>query len=293
MAIFEGSGVAIVTPFKNGGIDFETFGKLLDFQIQNGTKAIIVCGTTGEPCTMTDEEHIETIKFAIQHVKKRVPVIASTGSNNTAKVIKLSKEAQALGADGLMAVTPYYNKTTQAGLVAHYTAIADAVELPIIIYNVPSRTGLNILPETLSKLSYHPNIAAVKESSGNMEQVADIVRLCGDRLDVYSGDDSLIVPIIALGGKGVISVAANIIPKQVAELCEAAIKSDFALARKLQFEMDPLTDKLFCEVNPIPVKTAMGLMGMIEPFLRLPLYEMGEANKKALADAMRAYGLKV
>lgn len=292
MTIFEGAGVAIVTPFQNDAVDLDTYQKLIDRQIDLGIDAIITCGTTGEPSTMSYDERMSVIKCAIDHVAGRVPVIASTGGNNTREVIRASREAQALGADGLLVVTPYYNKATQAGLIAHYTAVADAVDIPIVIYNVPGRTGLNVTPETLKTLSKHPNIQAMKEASGNISQVSEMARLCGEDIDLYSGEDGLVLPIMSLGGKGVISVVANVMPKETHDLCAAALAGDYAKARALQFRLNPLIAKLFCEVNPIPVKTALAAMGLCSDELRLPLCAMGEENKQKLLAAMREAGVQ-
>ncbi len=291
MRIFTGSGVALVTPFTSSGVDFEAYGRLIEFQIENGTDALIACGTTGEPSTMTVDERQAVIEFAIQKAAGRVPVIASTGGNNTKEVIHASKAAQAAGAKGLLVVTPYYNKCTQNGLIAHYTAVADAVDIPIIVYNVPSRTGLNVLPQTLAAMSYHPNIAAMKEASGNISQVGEMIRLCEDRLSVYSGEDGIVLPLMALGGAGVISVVANILPRQMHDLTAAMLRGDLDTARKLQHGMNPVIRLLFCEVNPIPVKAALCMMGMCSGDVRLPLTTMEDAHKQALRSAMISYGM--
>lgn len=293
-AIFEGAGVAIVTPFDaDGQIDFDTYGKLIDFQIQNGTDAIIACGTTGEPSTMTAQERESVIAYAIERTAGRVPVIASTGGNNTAEVIRASQSAQSAGANGLLVVTPYYNKATQNGLIAHYTAVADAVDIPIIIYNVPGRTGLNMAPQTLAALSHHKNIAGMKEASGNIAQVSEMIRLCEGRLAVYSGEDGIVVPLMALGGRGVISVVSNILPRQTHDMAAAMLRGDYETARALQFRMAPIISLLFCEVNPIPVKAALSMMGLCENSLRLPLTPMEAAHQDALRSAMRDFGLDV
>jgi len=289
--LFKGSGVAIVTPFTKDGINFDKLSKLIEWQIENKTDAIIICGTTGESSTMTDNERREAIKFTIEMVNKRVPVIAGTGSNNTAYSIELSKYAEEQGADGLLLVTPYYNKTTQKGLIEHYTAIADEVNIPIILYNVPGRTGLNILPKTVQELSKHKNIKAIKEASGNISQVAEIARLCDDDFYIYSGNDDIVVPILSLGGKGVISVIANILPKDTHDMVISYLQGDIEKARKLQLNMKELIDALFIESNPIPVKTAMNLMGMNVGDLRLPLTTMTESNLAVLKKAMIAYGI--
>ena len=293
MRIFTGSGVAIVTPFNESGVNFDAFGRLIDFQIEQGTDAIIVCGTTGEPSTMTTQEKEAAIGFAIQHVNGRVPVVAGTGGNNTADVIAASKHAQELGANGLLIVTPYYNKCTQAGAVAHYYAVADAVDLPIIVYNVPSRTGFNVLPETLLKMSEHPNIAAMKEASANITQIVEMFRLCGDSVDFYSGNDDHIFPLLALGGQGVISVVANVAPKDTHELVAAYHRGDTGASRALQFKLNPLVQALFTEVNPIPVKAGLNLMGFNMGNPRLPLTPISQGNLDKLRTAMINYGIQI
>lgn len=280
--LFTGCGTAIATPFNKDGVNLEEFKKLLEFQLKGNVDAIIVCGTTGESSTMTLEEKTATMKCAIETVNGRVPVICGTGGNNTAESIKLSKLAQSLGADGLLLVTPYYNKTTQAGLVAHYSAIAKEVDLPIILYNVPSRTGLNITPETCLELSKIDNIVAVKEASGNISQVAKIAQLCGDNLTIYSGNDDQILPILSLGGKGVISVLSNVKPQITHDIVQNYLDGNTKKATELQLEVIPLVDALFCEVNPIPVKAALNMIGFDFGTPRLPLVEMTEANKKKL-----------
>lgn len=291
MSLFKGSGVAIVTPFTETGINYEEFEKLINWQIEMGTDSIIVCGTTGEASTMSDEERKQAISFTIKTVNKRVPVIAGTGSNSTEKAISMSKWAEEAGADGLLVITPYYNKTTQKGLVEHFTAIASKVKTPIIIYNVPSRTGLNILPITLQKLCTIPNITAVKEASSNINQIAEIKRLCKDNLDIYSGNDSEIIPILALGGQGVISVLANIAPKETHDICSLFFQGMLKEALDLQLKTLPLINALFIETNPIPVKTAMNLMGMNAGKLRLPLCEMESKNLAALKKELTDYNL--
>jgi len=290
---FTGSCVALVTPFTDDGVNFQSLANLIEFQIAEGTDAILVCGTTGEPPTMTRDEKYSVIGFAVEKVAKRVPVIAGTGGYNTATVIEDSKEAERLGADALLVVTPYYNKTTQKGLIQHYASIADAVHIPIIIYNVPGRTGLNLLPSTLKELSKIDNIAGIKEASGNIAQVAEMARLCGDRIDIYSGDDNIVVPILALGGKGVISVVANIAPRDTHEMVVKFLTGDIEGSRKLQFKLNPLVEALFLEVNPIPVKTALNLMGMNAGKLRMPLTDMSEQNLEILKKRMLEYGLKI
>lgn len=291
MSLFKGSGVAIVTPFTETGVNYEEFEKLINWQIKMGTDAIIVCGTTGEASTMSDEEKKGAISFAIKVVNKRVPVIAGTGSNCTEKAISMSKWAEKAGADGLLVITPYYNKTTQKGLIQHFTAIASQVKTPIIIYNVPSRTGLNILPATLQKLSNISNITAVKEASSNINQIAEIKRLCQENLDIYSGNDSEIIPILAIGGLGVISVLANIAPKETHDICTLFFEGKLKEALDLQLKSLPLINSLFIETNPIPVKTAMNLMGWSAGKLRLPLCEMEDKNLAVLKKEMAEYKL--
>ncbi len=290
--IFTGAGVAIVTPMNaDGSIDFETFGKLIDFQIDNGTDAIVVCGTTGESSTMTDDEHKETIRYCVERVNKRVPVIAGTGSNDTAYAIQLSKEAELLGADAVLVVSPYYNKTSQTGLIKHFTAIADAINIPVMLYNIPGRTGVNIAIDTFIELAKHENIVAVKEAGGNMDYFAKIIEACGDYLDVYSGDDGMTVPVMSIGGKGVISVLSNVMPKETHEMCQLCLDNNFAEAGKLQIKYLNLINALFCDVNPIPVKEAMALMGLCGNTLRLPLCPTSEANLAKISAELKANGL--
>ncbi len=290
--IFTGAGVAIVTPMNaDGSINFEQFGKNIDYQIENGTDAIIVCGTTGEASTMTDEEHIECIRYCVKRTAKRVPVIAGTGSNDTAYAISLSKEAEAAGVDALLVVTPYYNKASQRGLVAHFTAIADAVNIPLILYNIPGRTGVNMAVDTIKTLAEHKNICAVKEASGNIGYVAKLIAACGDKIDVYSGNDDMIVPIMSLGGKGVISVLSNVMPKETHDMCRFCLDNNFAEAQKLQISLLEFINNLFIDVNPIPVKEAMNLCGMNAGVLRMPLMEMTDANKATLRASMEKLGL--
>ncbi len=295
MAIFKGAGVAIATPFyENGDVNYEEFARLIDFQIENGTDAIIVCGTTGEAATMSEREHMEVVKFCIEKVAKRVPVIAGTGSNCTATAIELSKEAESYGADAVLSVTPYYNKATQGGLIAHFAAIADAISIPIILYNVPSRTGCNLLPETVVKLAKeHENIVAIKDATGNISQTIKMMSLAQGCIDLYSGDDDQIVPIMSVGGLGVISVLSNVAPRQTHEICQKCLEGDFAAARELQFKAYPLVKALFSEVNPIPVKAALNMIGFAAGPLRLPLTEMEDANKEHLREEMIRYGLDV
>ena len=291
MSIFKGSGVAIITPFNERGVDLKKLEELVEWHIKSMTDAIIVCGTTGEASTMTEQERKETIKFVVDVVNKRIPVIAGTGSNNTAASISMSKWAEKIGVDGLLVITPYYNKTTQKGLVEHFKAIASSVTAPIIIYNVPSRTGLNINPHTLLKLCEVENIVAVKEASGDISQIALIKALCGDRLDIYSGNDDQVIPILSLGAIGVISVIANIIPTDVHNMCELYLKGQHAEALKIQLEFLALNNALFIETNPIPVKTAMNLMGLEVGPLRLPLCNMEETNLQILKKELKAYNI--
>lgn len=290
--IFTGAGVAIVTPMNaDGSINYEQLASYIEFQISNGTDAIISCGTTGESSTMTDEEHIEVMRFTIEKVNHRVPVICGTGSNDTAYAVNLSKTAEALGADGLLLVTPYYNKTSQRGLVKHFKAIADAVKIPCIVYNVPSRTGVNISLDTYKELAKVENIVATKEASGNISAVAKIIAECGDKLDVYSGNDDQIVPIMSLGGKGVISVLSNVLPKETHMITEYCLKNDFVSASKLQIEYLDLINKLFIDVNPIPVKEALNILGMNAGECRMPLCSMTDTNVETLRNSMKAHGL--
>lgn len=295
MSIFTGAGVAIVTPMKeNGDVNFEKLGEILEEQIAEGTDAVIICGTTGESSTMTHEEHLGAIKYTVDKVNKRIPVIAGTGSNCTETAIYLSKEAEQYGADGLLLVTPYYNKATQKGLIAHYTAVANAVKLPIILYNVASRTGCNITPETAAYLAEHvENIVGIKEASGNISQVAQIAALTKGKMDIYSGNDDQIVPILSLGGKGVISVLSNVAPKYTHEIVAKFMEGEVKESCEMQLAALPLVHALFSEVNPIPVKAAMNLMGKEVGPLRMPLTEMEEEHKEALKKAMTDFGLKL
>lgn len=296
MAIFKGAGVAIITPMhEDGSVNYDKLEEILEYQIANSTDAIIICGTTGESSTMTHGEHLKTIKFTIDKVAKRVPVIAGTGSNCTETAIMLSKEAASYGADALLIVTPYYNKATQKGLIAHYTAIAEAVpETPIIMYNVPSRTGCNLQPATVAALVKNvKNIVGIKAASGDLSQIAKTVSLAGEKLELYSGNDDQVLPVLSLGGLGVISVLSNVAPKQTHDMVMKFLEGDIKEAAKLQIEAIPLVNALFCEVNPIPVKTAMNMMGMEVGPLRMPLCEMEESNKEILKKAMVDYGLKL
>ncbi len=285
--IFTGAGVAIVTPFNSDlSVNYDKLGELIEYQIANGTDAIIICGTTGEASTLTDDEHREEIKFAVDKVAGRVPVIAGTGSNDTAYSIELTRYAKEVGADASLNVTPYYNKTTQRGLIKHFTAIADAVDLPMILYNVPGRTGMTISPDTYKELSKHPNIVATKEASGNLADVVRIKYLCGDDLDIYSGEDGLITPMLSLGAKGVISVLSNIKPRGTHNICEEYFRGNVEASAALQIKYSNLVDALFCETNPIPVKAAMNVLGFDVGECRLPLYEMSEANLAKLKAAI-------
>ena len=295
MAIFKGAGVAIVTPMKeNEEVNYEKLEEIINWQIDNGTDSIIITGTTGEASTLTMEEHKNVIKAAVEFTKHRVPVVAGTGSNCTRTAIQLSQEAEEVGADGLLIVTPYYNKASQNGLVKHYSQIAKSTKLPIIMYNVPGRTGCNLLPETVAKLyNMEENIVGLKEATGNMAQASQTMYLTDGKLDMYSGEDGLVLPLLSIGGIGVISVWSNVAPQQVHDLCESYFKGDIATAQKLQREALPLVDALFCDVNPIPVKTAMNLMGLDVGPLRAPLCEMSDAGKAKLIEAMKNYGLKI
>ena len=295
MAIFKGAGVAIVTPMTaDGEVNYEVLGEMLEAQIAGGTDAIIICGTTGESATLSEEEHSAVIRYAIKKVNKRIPVIAGTGSNCTATAIKLSKEAEKDGADGLLLVTPYYNKATQKGLIAHYTAIAKAVSLPIILYNVPSRTGCNLQSETIAALVKNvKNIVGVKEASGNISQIAKVKLLCGDDIDLYSGNDDQVVPILSLGGIGVISVLSNVAPKETHNMVMDYLNGDVDKARQMQLKAIPLIDALFSEVNPIPVKKALNLMGWEAGPLRAPLTEMEASHAEVLKKTMKDFGIKV
>ena len=290
--VFTGAAVAIITPMHaDGTVNFEELGRIIDDQIAHGTDAIVICGTTGESAALNHEEHVECIRFAVKHTAKRVTVIAGTGSNDTAFAIEISKEAEEACADALLLVTPYYNKTSQAGLIAHYTAIANAVTLPCIIYNVPSRTGVNLQPATLAELAKLPNVNAVKEASGNISQVADVAALCGEELNIYSGNDDQIVPILSLGGKGVISVLSNVAPQQAHDICAAWFSGDTAKSLELQLKALPLCHALFADVNPIPVKWAMNRLGWNAGPLRLPLVEPSAAVQQSLENEMKAYGV--
>ena len=290
--IFTGAGVAIVTPMNPDlSINWELLGTLIDDQIAHGTDAIVIAGTTGEASTMTDEEHVQSIRFAVERTAGRVPVVAGAGSNHTDYALWLSREAKQAGADALLHVTPYYNKTSQARLVRHFMTLADATDLPVILYNVPSRTGVNIQPKTYQELCKHPNITATKEASGNLSQIAMIRSLCGDELDIYSGNDDQIVPILSLGGKGVISVLSNVAPRQTHDICQLYFDGKVRESADLQIKLLPLINALFCDVNPIPVKEAVCMMGWDAGMCRLPLVELDPEHKELLSREMRAAGL--
>ena len=290
--IFTGAGVAIVTPMNpDESINFDRLGQIIDNQIENGTDAIVICGTTGESATMTDQEHVDCIEYAVKRVNGRVPVIAGAGSNHTSYAVWMSKEAKRVGADALLHVTPYYNKTSQTGLIRHFNAVADATDLPIILYNVPSRTGVNITPATYRELAKHPNIVAAKEASGNISQIAQIAQACGDELDLYSGNDDQIVPLLSLGAKGVISVLSNIMPRETHDICRLFFEGKIAESRTLQLKLLPLINALFSDVNPIPVKEAMNMMGWECGECRLPLVSMQPQAKEHLRSLRQEQGL--
>ena len=289
--MFKGSIVAIVTPFRNGKVDEEKLRELVEFQISGGTDAIVPCGTTGESSTLDYEEHDRVIEIVVQQVNKRVPVIAGTGSNSTAEAIEMSLHAKKLGADGCLLVTPYYNKPTQEGLYRHYMAIADAVAIPQVLYNVPGRTAVNLLPETVARLAEHKNIVAIKEATGSLQQASEVLALAGDKIDVLSGDDFITFPMMACGAKGVISVTANIMPAEIAALVDSFNSGDLEKARQLHLKTLKINNAMFIESNPVPVKTALGLMGKCSDEVRLPLAPMGDANKEKLASIMKEYGL--
>ena len=289
--VFVGAATAIVTPLNENGIDFEQFGRLIDWQIEEGINAIVAVGTTGEGSTLTDAEHKEAIRFCVERVAGRVPVIAGTGSNDAAYAIDLTKYACEVGADAMLLVTPYYNKATQKGLIATFTAIADASTKPCILYNVPSRTGCNLLPATMAELAKHPNIVGIKEACGNISQVAELCALVGDEIAVYSGNDDQIVPMLSLGAKGVISVLSNLMPKATSKMCTDYMSGNTEAARRAQLDLLPLINALFCEVNPIPVKAAMAAMGYCDNYVRLPLTVMEDAHEQTLLALMREQGL--
>ena len=289
--IFKGVATALVTPMTESGVDYEKFGKLIDWQIEQGINALVIAGTSGEGSTLDDAEHRQVLKYAYERIAGRVPAIAGTGSNDTAYAISLTKYACELGYEGLLVVTPYYNKTTQRGLVAMYKAIAEAATKPIIVYNVPSRTGINIEPATYVELAKIPNIKAVKEANGNISKIVELFALVGDKLDIYSGNDDQIVPILAMGGKGVISVLSNVAPKETMQMCEKLFAGDVEGSAKLQTEYLDLINALFCEVNPIPAKAAVAAMGMCENYVRLPLTPMEEKNREKLVSIMKEHGI--
>ena len=289
--IFQGVATALITPLDEKGVNYEAFGRLIDWQISEGINALVICGTTGESSTLTDEEHRQVLKYAAEKVHGRVPIIAGTGSNDVSYAIELTQYACSLGYDAMLLVTPYYNKTTQRGLVAMYNAIADASTKPIILYNVPSRTGVSIEPATYAELAKHPRICAIKEANGNLSKIVETAALVGDQLDIYSGNDDQIVPILACGGKGVISVLSNVAPKETVQICQKFFDGDVAGAMELQKKYLPLTHALFCEVNPIPVKAAMAAMGYCENRLRLPLTQMEPQNELMLLREMRKLGV--
>ena len=291
--VFTGMATAIVTPMTRDGIDYEALGRFLEFQIENGINAIVVMGTTGENATIEHDEQTEVIAFVVNKVAKRVPVIAGTGTNNTEHVLANTRNACAAGADAVLVVTPYYNKATQNGLYKHFTAVADVSTVPVILYNVPGRTGCNLQPKTVARLAEHPNIVAIKEAAGNMAQAVELFALCGDKLDIYSGEDALTVPMMAMGGSGAISVLSNVVPKEAVEMSDAALRGDFETAAKLQCKFLPLINALFSEVNPIPAKAAVSAMGFGADILRLPLTPMEDATRAKLYEEMRKLGIEV
>ena len=292
MSIFTGAGTALVTPFNDKGIDFAAFETLVEYQIDGGIDALIVCGTTGESSTMSMEEDLEAIEFVVKHTAGRVPVIAGTGSNCTSHAIEMSMLASDLGVDGILVVTPYYNKCTDTGLVRHYMEIADAASAPVIAYNVPGRTGVNIKPHVMKEIAQHDNVVALKEASGNINQIGETARLCPD-LDIYSGNDDHVVPLLSLGGKGVISVVSNVAPRATHDMVESFLSGDMARARELQFKLNPLVKALFLEVNPIPVKTALNMIGINAGMLRMPLCEMGADHAAVLKKELIAFGFDI
>ena len=291
--IFKGMATAIVTPMTTDGIDYEALGRFIDFQIENGINAIVVMGTTGENATIEYDDQKEIIRFTVEKVAKRVPVIAGTGTNNTAHVLHNTKNACEVGADAILVVTPYYNKATQNGLYQHFKTIADASTVPVILYNVPGRTGCNLLPKTVARLAEHPNIVGIKEATGNMAQMVEIMHLCGDKIDIYSGEDALTVPMMAMGGAGTISVLSNVAPKQAVAMTDACMAGDYATAAKMQCDLLPLINALFSEVNPIPAKAAVSAMGFGEENIRMPLSKMEDATRAKLYEEMRKLGVNV
>ncbi|WP_143322018.1 4-hydroxy-tetrahydrodipicolinate synthase [Clostridium sp. HBUAS56010] len=293
-AIFKGSAAAIVTPMDDqGNLDMKAMEKLLKFQLEHGTDAIVISGTTGEGSTLLEKEKLELIECSVHYVNHRVPVIMGTGSNSTSEAVHLSRKAQSLGADGLLVVTPYYNKASQSGLIEHFLTIADSVDIPLIIYNVPTRTGVNVEPETYEKLSEHPNICAAKEANASISHVAKVAALCGDRLDIYSGNDDLTVPIMALGGKGVISVLANIMPFEVHMMCQHFFDGELEKSKNMQLELLKLMNAMFMDVNPIPVKAAMAMLGLCQDNYRLPMTKLDETKKKTLREIMSSYFVQI
>ena len=291
--IFTGMATAIVTPMTKDGIDYDALGRFLEFQIENGINAIVVMGTTGENATIEYADQKEIIRFTVEKVNKRVPVIAGTGTNNTEHVLHNTKNACEVGADAILVVTPYYNKATQNGLYAHFKTVADASTVPVILYNVPGRTGCNIQPKTLAELAKHPNIVAIKEASGNMAQFMDMMQLCGDEIDIYSGEDGLTAPMMSMGAKGAISVLSNVVPEKTVAMTDAALSGDFETAKKLQLQLLPLVNALFSQVNPIPAKAAVSAMGYGKEILRLPLTPMEEPMRSTLFEEMRKLGVQV
>ncbi len=291
--IFEGMATALITPITENGIDYEAFAKLIDWQIEQGINALVVAGTTGEASTFSDDEHRDAIDFAVKHVNGRVPVIAGTGSNDTEYALDLTRCACRSGADAVLVVTPYYNKATQKGLIKMFTAIADESTVPVILYDVPSRTGMSIEPETVAILAEHPNIVGLKAASGNISKIAKTAQLCGDKIHIYSGNDDQVVPILSLGGKGCISVLSNLMPKESVQMCDTFFKGDVKTAAKMQLDFIPLVNALFSEVNPIPVKAAMAKMGFCEDYLRLPLTPMEDGTRAVLYEEMRKMGIEV
>ena len=289
--LFKGAASALITPLNENGIDYENFGKTIDWQIEQGINALVICGTTGEGSTLSDEEHCAALEFAIKRAAGRTVMIAGTGSNDTAYAIELTKHACEIGYDGMLLVTPYYNKATQKGLITSFTAIADASTKPCLLYNVPSRTGVNIEPETYAVLAEHPMICGIKEANGNISKIVETMALCGDKLDLYSGNDDQIVPLLSVGGKGVISVLSNIMPKETVEMCDKYFSGDVKGALDMQLKYMPLIKSLFCEVNPIPVKAAMAAMGYCEDYVRLPLTPMEDDHKAKMLELMREQGL--
>ena len=291
--IFKGMATAIVTPMTEQGIDYEALGRFLEFQIESGINAIVVMGTTGENATIEPEDQKKVIRFTVEKVNKRVPVIAGTGTNNTSHVLENTKNACEVGADAVLVVTPYYNKATQKGLIQHFTLVADASTVPVILYNVPGRTGCNLLPESVAVLAEHPNIVGIKEAAGNMAQVVKLRHLCGDKIHIYSGEDALNVPIMAMGGKGCISVLSNVAPKQAVAMSDACLRGDYETASQMQCDLLPLINALFCEVNPIPAKAGVAALGYCRDILRLPLTSMEDGNREKLYKEMRKLGMNV